>query len=327
MSSKFPTAVDDAVSLPDPSAANATNSPSHAGLHDNTNSAIKAIEAKLGTGTSVPAANTILFGTGAGTSAFQTLTSAQLASVLTDETGTGANVFATSPTLITPKVDTIGESTPGNGVTVGGVGLKTGIVTGSLTGALNSAGVVTKANLGSAIVDGSKVDWSATGASGGIWWEELQRTTLGVAGDTIAVPTFTARKNLLVLWCCLPSGGTITAKTTFNADTAANYANRQSDNGAADATQVSQNSLFWDATTVNGSFYGYAYISNISTQEKIAVGQVVGRNTAGAANAPIKRDHTGKWANTAAQITSLSILNDAAGDFAAASYCVVLGHD
>lgn len=44
-----------------------------------------------------PSATSTLYGTGTGT-----ITSAQLATSLTDETGSGANVFATSPTLVTP---------------------------------------------------------------------------------------------------------------------------------------------------------------------------------------------------------------------------------
>jgi hypothetical protein len=40
-------------------------------------------------------------------SQFAATTSAQLAGVLTDETGTGANVFATSPTLTTPVIASI----------------------------------------------------------------------------------------------------------------------------------------------------------------------------------------------------------------------------
>lgn len=39
-------------------------------------------------------------------SQFASTTSAQLASVLSDETGSGANVFATSPTLVTPALGT-----------------------------------------------------------------------------------------------------------------------------------------------------------------------------------------------------------------------------
>jgi hypothetical protein len=49
----------------------------------------------------------VFSGLGAGVATFlATPSSANLASALTDETGTGANVFATSPTLVTPDLGT-----------------------------------------------------------------------------------------------------------------------------------------------------------------------------------------------------------------------------
>lgn len=131
MSSNFPAALDNGTSLPNPSSGNAPNSPSHAGLHDNENSGIIATQTKVGTGASTPVVNTFLLGTGTGTSAWTSPTSAQVAAAVSDETGSGALVFATTPSLVTPKVDTINESTLNNGVTVGGVNLKAGFMSGT----------------------------------------------------------------------------------------------------------------------------------------------------------------------------------------------------
>lgn len=149
MATNYPSALDDGTSLPNPSSSNVPNSPSHAGLHSNAQDAIKATETKLGTGASTPASNTLLIGTGTGTSSWSALTSSQLAGVLSDETGTGSAVFATTPTLVTPKVDTINESTLNNGVTVGGVNLKSGVI-------ITSSSVPTAA-LQSAAIDYTKV--------------------------------------------------------------------------------------------------------------------------------------------------------------------------
>jgi hypothetical protein len=154
MATNYPTSADDGTTLPDPTAVNKTNSPSHSSLHANTNGAVKALEAKLGTGATTPAANRVLFGTGSGTSAWQQLTSAQLAAVLSDETGTGVAVFATSPTLVTPAVNTINESTPANGVTIDGLNIK--------DGALNTNNSVVTANITNASVTANKL---ATGAA------------------------------------------------------------------------------------------------------------------------------------------------------------------
>lgn len=155
MATRFPSAgIDDSSTLPNPNTTDKTNSPSLAGQQGNQNDAIKAIETKLGTGTSTPVANTFLLGTGTGTSAWSAVTSAQLISAVSDETGTGSLVFNSTPTLITPKVDTINESTLNNGVTVGGVNIR--------SGALTTSNSVVTTNITNASVTANKL---ATGAS------------------------------------------------------------------------------------------------------------------------------------------------------------------
>src|SRR5690606_11545670 len=127
-----------------------TNNPSHADLHATANGAIKALEGKVGTGASTPAANQILRGTGTGTSAWGGLTSAQLAAILSDETGTDKVVYSTTPTFVTPKVDTINEATSGNGVTIDGLSVK--------DGQLNTNNAVVTSNITNKAVTHEKVD-------------------------------------------------------------------------------------------------------------------------------------------------------------------------
>lgn len=144
--SNFPTSKDDATSLPNPGGTDKQNSPDHAALHTAENGAIIAVETKLGTGASTPVANTFLFGTGVGASAWTQATSAQIAAAVSDETGTGSLVFANTPALITPKVDTINENTLSNGVTVAGVNMKSGALTTANsvpTGALQANSITT----------------------------------------------------------------------------------------------------------------------------------------------------------------------------------------
>lgn len=100
--SNFPTSQDDSSTLPNPIAGNFTTAPDHAVLHSTENDAIKALEAKLGTGASTSTNNTFLIGNGTGTSAWSNLTSAQLAARVSDETGSGSLVFGTSPVITTP---------------------------------------------------------------------------------------------------------------------------------------------------------------------------------------------------------------------------------
>lgn len=134
MSINYPNSLDDGTSLPNPSTTNNTNNPSHAGLHDNENAAIIAVETKIGTGSSTPTNNKVLRGNGTGTSTWAqvalstdisgfgtgvatflaTPTSANLASAVTDETGSGLLVFGTSPALTTPNITTGIKDANGN---------------------------------------------------------------------------------------------------------------------------------------------------------------------------------------------------------------------
>ena len=84
-----------------------------------------------------------------------TPTSANLRAAMVDETGTGALVFANTPTLVTPAVDVITEATPAVGVTIDGVLLKDSDV---------SAQDVT----GSATVNAPVVNATGTNASAGV---------------------------------------------------------------------------------------------------------------------------------------------------------------
>lgn len=79
------------------------------------------------TNCTLPVGGVTGMGTGVGTF-LTTPTSANLAAALTDETGSGANVFATSPTLVTPI---LGTPTSGNLSNCTNVSLTTG-VTGNL---------------------------------------------------------------------------------------------------------------------------------------------------------------------------------------------------
>ena len=102
--------------------------------------------------TGLPVA-TGISGLGTGVATFlATPSSANLAAALTDETGTGAAVFATSPTLVTPAL-----GTPASGVMTNVTGTAAGLtagnvttnanLTGGVTSVGNAATVITNANL------------------------------------------------------------------------------------------------------------------------------------------------------------------------------------
>jgi hypothetical protein len=89
-------------------------------------------------------------GLGTGVAAFlATPSSANLATALTDETGTGANVFATSPTLVTPI---LGTPTSGTLTNCTGLPVSTG-VSGFGTNVATFLATPSSANLAAALTD------------------------------------------------------------------------------------------------------------------------------------------------------------------------------
>lgn len=94
--------------------------------------------------------------TGSGLNQFAATTSAQLAGVISDETGTGALVFGTSPTLVTPAL-----GTPASGVATNLTGLPlTSGVTGILPPANGGNGV---ANTATDTLGTSNQNWATLG--------------------------------------------------------------------------------------------------------------------------------------------------------------------
>ena len=165
---------------------------------------------------------------------------------------------------------------------------------------------------------------SGTGST--VWWEELGRTTLSSAGDTISIASFSARKYLKLIISCLPSGA-ITAIVRFNNDSGSNYASVYTTNGGAASSLTSDTSFLADVDNAAVSKFAEFEIVNISSQPKLVIGNMVTENASGAGTYPNMRDIRAKWQNTSAQITRVDVVNTAAGDFASGSQVVVLGHD
>lgn len=182
--------------------------------------------------------------------------------------------------------------------------------------------------LGDNSIQSRHIDWADTGGgdNGGIWWEELGRTTLGGTADTISVAGFAARKHLTVIITLLASTS-INSAVTFNGDTANNYSRRFSTDGGADTSEVSQAGLLAHIGTPSTPQFSVHEIINVAANEKLVLSKIVSQGTAGAGNATSRREVSGKWANTVAQITTVTVTNVGAGDYASGSSVVVLGHD
>ena len=114
-----------------------------------------------------------------------TPSSANLAAALTDETGTGANVFATSPTLVTPILGTPTSATLTNAT---GLPISTG-VSGLGTGVATFLATPTSANLATAITNETGSGSLVFGTSPTITSAVLTTPAVGSAGATFAGST------------------------------------------------------------------------------------------------------------------------------------------
>ncbi len=161
-----------------------------------------------------------------------TPTSANMAAMLTDETGTGLNVFATSPTLVTPILGTPQSGTMTN---VTGLPIATG-VSGLATGAATFLTTPTSANFAAMLTD-------ETGSGSNVF----------ATSPTISAPNFTGGFNVV------GTGYSPDINLTDAATVAWNTALGQ----VSTFTFVSASRIMGAPTNlVNGGFYGLEVIQN-----------------------------------------------------------------
>jgi hypothetical protein len=159
-----------------------------------------------------------------------TPSSANLAAAVTDETGTGALVFATSPTLTTPALGTP-SALVGTNIT----GTASGLTAGNVTTNANLTGDVTSVGNATAIAAGVIVDADINASAGIV---DTKLATISTASKVSnSATTATSANTASAIVARDASGnftaGTITAALTGNAS-----------GSAATFTSTSQNSQF-----------------------------------------------------------------------------------
>lgn len=135
MATNYPANKDTSTTLPYPSATDDTNNPSLAGLQDNQNDAVIAIETYIGNNTAsqtAPLANNVLLSTAAGTSEWGQITSSNVASA--NSTGTGSFVFASSPTISGATLSSPTISNPTFSTSLGALNVSSLTASSTITG-------------------------------------------------------------------------------------------------------------------------------------------------------------------------------------------------
>lgn len=168
-----------------------------------------------------------------------------------------------------------------------------------------------------------------SGSVGG--WVEIDRTTLGSAGDTISVTSLSNKRYYMWLVDTTATGGNVELKTRANNDTGSNYAFRYSSDGGSDTAQTGYTHSglgYYDGLGAGESGFTVGYTANLSGKEKLTIGHHVSNKAGtGAGTAPNRVEAVGKWVNTSSALNRIDYYNDDAGDFTSGSEVVVLGWD
>ena len=146
-------------------------------------------------------------------SQFAATTSLQLAGVISDETGTGSLVFATSPTLVTPAL-----GTPASGIMTNITGTASGFTAGNVTTNANLTGHIT--SIGNAAVLGSfTLAQLNTAISDGTVIENVEGTAVLSTGEAGGVKYLREDGDGTCSWQTVAGSGDVTATVNMTDNT------------------------------------------------------------------------------------------------------------
>lgn len=164
------------------------------------------------------------------------------------------------------------------------------------------------------------------------WAKNGTPDTLTSAGDALTISDLTATKFNVILNHGYDDGGAsgITYAATIDNITTSTYAERTSENGAADTTSTSRTNISLQPAFNPNDQLNVIYSINIATEEKLFIAfDVDTRSGTGAATAPNRREIVSKQSGTSTAYTRIDVTDTggAAAKFDTDSNLSALGTD
>lgn len=158
------------------------------------------------------------------------------------------------------------------------------------------------------------------------FWEQQATDTLSGTDSNVQLTLDNNRKYLWIQAYLKPTATLVPWLRFNNVSTGTPYAYTKSDNGEADpAPSTSQNQMVIGLSESTPQFVNI-FVINRSANEKLVMVHSVGQNTAGAGNAPTRRETAAKWANTVGLVTEVDFVSSTSS-FADGSEFKVWGAD
>ena len=193
-------------------------------------------------------------------------TSAQLATALTDETGTGANVFATSPTLVTPAL-----GTPSAIVLTNATSVPVNQATGTLAVANGGTGVTTSTGTGSNVLSASPT-FTGTATASTVTATTVNSTFLTITSDSSFNGVVVGRGAGSIGTNIRVGPASLQSNTTGSSNVAVGYGTLNSNLTGAGNTAVGTNALNANTASGNTAIGQSALSYNTSGANCVALG-------------------------------------------------------
>ena len=161
-----------------------------------------------------------------------------------------------------------------------------------------------------------------------VWEKNGTPDDLASSGSSMEITDLTA-KTFNQFLCHGLQSGNIRHNIQLDGVTNTDYADRQSENGGADATDASQVQIQKVSNGATADQFTVSNAINIDGEEKLVISHSVGQGGSGAGSAPNRRENVGKMDTTtnSGQFTQVKFLETETGSYATDSNLSAISTD